>query len=89
MSPFEIGMLVCFGFSWPFSIWKVWRTKRTEGKSRLFASAVFIGYLCGISHKLFYNLDGVIWLYILNLVMVGFDLYLTNLYRKKNKDPEM
>lgn len=88
MSPFEIGMMVCFGLSWPFSIWKTWRTKRTEGKSRLFASAVFIGYVCGMLHKVIYNLDPVIFLYALNALMVAVDLYLTNLYRKQTKEPD-
>ncbi len=83
MSPFEIGMLVCFGFSWPISIWKLWRAKRSEGKSRLFASIVLAGYVCGILHKLIYSLDPVIVLYVVNLAMVGFDLHLTNQYKNK------
>lgn len=89
MSPFEIGMLVCFGVSWPLSIWKTWRSKRTDGKSRLFISVVIAGYICGVLHKLFYNFDLVIILYIFNLAMVGFDLYLTNLYKTKRKEPDV
>lgn len=86
MSPFEIGMLVCFGVSWPISIWKLWRTKRSDGKSRLFSTIVLIGYVCGILHKHYYTPgDPVIYLYFFNLAMVAFDLYLTILYKQRNK----
>ena len=87
MSPFEIGMLVCFGASWPLSILKLWRTKRSDGKSRLFLAIVILGYVCGVLHKIFYNFDLVVLLYVLNLAMVALDLHLTNLYRKRNKEP--
>ncbi len=87
MSPFEIGMLICFGASWPLSILKLWRTKRSDGKSRLFGVIVLIGYICGILHKLFFSLDIVILLYVVNLVLISFDLYLVLLYRN-NKGPQ-
>lgn len=76
MSIFEAFMLVCFGLSWPVSIAKSIRTKIVAGKSRLFMSIVCVGYLSGIIHKLVYSLDWVIALYILNLLMVAFDLFL-------------
>ncbi len=53
MSPFEIGMLVCFGISWPISVFKSWKTKSTAGKSILFMTAILIGYISGILHKIF------------------------------------
>jgi hypothetical protein len=77
MSPFEIGMMVCFGASWPFSVHKTWKTKIGTGKSFVFMWLVIIGYLSGIIHKIVYNYDLVIWLYVFNAIMVGTDLVLS------------
>ena len=76
MSPFEIGMLLCFGFSWPISIAKALRTRQVAGKSPLFLAVIAVGYVCGILHKIFYRPDWVIGLYVLNCAMVSFDLFL-------------
>ena len=80
MSPFEIVMLVCFGFSWPFSIVRSYKSRSTKGKSLPFLLLVEVGYFGGILHKIFYNPDIVMVLYILNAVMVATDicLYLRN-----------
>ena len=88
MSPFEIGMMICFGIGWPMSIWKTLRTKQSAGKSVRFLLIVITGYICGILHKIFFYYDFVIYLYILNLAMVLFDLYLTILYKKRTKEPD-
>jgi hypothetical protein len=76
MSIFEIIMLLCFGFAWPFSIYKSYTSRSIEGKSFLFLMVVFVGYLAGILHKSFYYYDNVIYLYILNMTMVGIDMLL-------------
>ncbi|MGI6588413.1 MAG: hypothetical protein ACOX2N_06545 [Peptococcia bacterium] len=76
MSIFEIIMLLCFGFAWPFSIYKSYTSRSIEGKSFLFLMVVFVGYLVGILHKSFYYYDNVIYLYILNMTMVGIDMIL-------------
>ena len=76
MSIFEIIMLLCFGFAWPFSIYKSYTSRSIEGKSFLFLMVVFVGYLAGILHKSFYYYDNVIYLYILNMTMVGIDMIL-------------
>ncbi|MDR1960447.1 MAG: hypothetical protein LBQ54_15665 [Planctomycetaceae bacterium] len=85
MSPFEIGMLVAFGVSWPVSIAKLLKAKRSEGKSITFAVIVIVGYLCGIAHKIFYNFDLVVILYIINTLMVLIDVMLTLYYRRRDK----
>jgi hypothetical protein len=82
MSIFEIGMLVCFGASWPFAVYKTWKTKTCEGKSMVFLWLVFIGYLSGVMHKIVYCLDLVILLYALNGLLVFTDLCLCYRYRK-------
>jgi hypothetical protein len=76
MSIFEALMIICFGLSWPFSIWKAYRTKRNGSKSVVFLWLIGLGYLAGIIHKIFYNYDLVILLYILNATMVFIDISL-------------
>ncbi|HWQ72700.1 MAG TPA: hypothetical protein VN370_10310 [Desulfitobacteriaceae bacterium] len=87
MSIFEITMLICFGAAWPFSIYRSYKSKSVRGKSFLFLVTVFIGYIAGILHKVFYNLDNVIYLYTLNMLMVGTDmlLFLRNSRLGENK----
>jgi hypothetical protein len=77
MSIFEVIMLVCFGSAWPTSIYKSISSKTAQGKSIAFLIIVFVGYIAGILHKLFYNLDWVVTLYALNGLMVLVDISIT------------
>ena len=81
MSMFEAGMLVCFGASWPFAVYKTWKSKTSAGKSMVFLWLVFIGYLSGILHKVVYNMDLVVFLYAANAILVLTDLVLSHYYR--------
>jgi len=83
---FEAVMLVCFGMAWPVSILKSWRSRTNKGKSRFFMLIVFVGYLSGLAHKLWWQekVDGVVWLYLLNAVMVAIDGVLS--YRNSRLD---
>lgn len=74
MSIFEALMLLCFGLAWPFSIYKSWKTKNNGSKSLIFLIALIIGYISGIIHKILYNFDGLIFLYITNAVMVSIEI---------------
>ena len=85
MSLFEMLMLVCFGVSWPVSIYKSVKTRVVAGKSPLFMGIVMLGYAAGITHKLLYSRDWVIILYCLNLLLVGTDLVLYFRYSKKSQ----
>ena len=73
-SPFEAFMIFAFGVSWPVSIIKTVRSNSVSGKSPLFLLLVFLGYVSGIIHKVRYNLDWVIAMYLLNALMVFADL---------------
>ncbi len=84
MSIFEIIMLICFGMAWPFSIYKSYTSRETKGKSVLFLFIIVAGYIAGILHKLLYNPDGVVFLYILNLLMVSADIALYYRNRRIN-----
>ncbi|MFC1513112.1 hypothetical protein ACFL5J_01550 [Thermodesulfobacteriota bacterium] len=76
MSIFEIVMLVCFGAAWPFSLYRSYRSRTNAGKSIFFLGVVFVGYISGTLHKVFYSYDPVIYLYIVNGLLVGGDILL-------------
>ena len=81
MSIFEAAMLFCFGFAWPLSIYRSYKSGTNAGKSLPFLYVVFFGYVSGTLHKIIYNFDPVIILYILNGLMVLIDIMLY--YRNK------
>lgn len=82
-------MLVCFGISWPVNVMKSIQMKSAKGKSLAFLIAIFVGYIFGIIHKLIYSRDGVLYLYILNLIMVGMDLALYFVNRRRDRENEV
>ncbi|MDD5721000.1 MAG: hypothetical protein PHT16_00935 [Candidatus Pacebacteria bacterium] len=86
MSIFEIGMLVCFGSAWPFSIYRSYTSRKNNGKSVTFLFILLLGYIFGILHKIFYNFDLVIYLYILNSIMVSIDILLFYRNARLNKE---
>lgn len=90
MSFFELGMLICFGVSWPLSVLKSYRMRTTKGKSLPFTLAIFVGYIMGITHKLLYSRDIVLVMYIINLLMVSADiaLYFRNLRLDKQREAQ-
>ena len=81
-------MLVCFGVSWPFSIWKSWRTKNVSGKSAVFLWLIFLGYLAGITNKIVRSLgpeaelESVTALYAVNALLVFIDILLYYRYSR-------
>ncbi len=80
---FETIMLLCFGFAWPFSIYRTWKTKTSTGKSMFFLCIILSGYISGIFFKIYGNFNEVIYLYILNAILVSVDMMLTLKYREK------
>ena len=87
---FEAGMMIGFGFSWPISIFKSWRTKYVRGKSIAFMCLVFVGYLCGIAAKCFEaaeqgQFEHVTILYVLNAIFVAIDISLYFKYRRNHE----
>lgn len=74
---FEAGMVICFGVSWPLSVYKSWKSRTTKGKSLAFELFIFLGYISGMVGKLVtHNITYVFIFYVLNLVMVSIDLCL-------------
>ena len=82
---FETIMLICFGLSWPISVWKSWTSRTAKGKSVFFAYAIIVGYICGILGKITTgNINYVLGLYVLNTLMVTTDVVLY--YRNRRLD---
>lgn len=84
MSIFEAGMIFCFGASWPFALYKTFKTKLAGGKSRTFYVLVLLGYICGILHKIFFHMDIVFWMYVACFVLIAADFTLVLIYRRRN-----
>lgn len=84
---FEAVMLICFGASWPISIYKTLKVKNPAGKSLIFLWLILVGYLAGIAFKLCQG-DGqwVIVFYALNTILVSVDLFFTTKYMKRVKN---
>lgn len=81
----ESIMLICFGLSWPISVYKSLKTQSTQGKSIIFLSAILLGYVAGIMGKVIGgNINYVLAIYIFNfcIVSVDFCLYFRNKKRE-------
>ena len=87
----ETIMLICFGCSWPISIFKSWRTKFVRGKSVIFLMLVFIGYLAGATGKVLRARHSgdlpefTTLLYAFNAILVMIDLMLYYKYRHNHE----
>ena len=90
----EIGMLIAFGFSWPFNIAKSWRSRTAKGKSVIFEFIVVFGYLVGLLGKyITWQRSGTLpwstWFYLADIAMVTVDIVLyfrnTALDRQREK----
>ena len=87
MQIFEFIMLICFGLSWPISVYKSIKSKSTQGKSVVFIVAIIIGYISGIIGKIINDqLTYVLIIYCFNLIVVSVDLVLFFINRKREKE---
>lgn len=78
-------MLLCFAASWPFNIYRSWKSRTAAGKSIMFEVIVIIGYFCGIgSHMANDQINVVIIFYVLDIVLVSIDMVL--FFRNKKLD---
>lgn len=86
MKIFECIMLICFGLSWPISVYKSIKSKTTKGKSLVFILAIIIGYISGIIGKVInHDISYVLVLYCVNLLVVSFDLALFFINKRREK----
>lgn len=90
----EVGMVVCFGISWPLNIYKAWKAKTAKGSSVLFYFFIWIGYLFGLGSKYIRLQRGIatpgyVWFfYLLNTIMVsiGILVYFRNKMYDKTRN---
>ena len=84
----EAMMLIIFGASWPAQILKTIRAKNPQGKSFLFLYMILTGYACGLASKFVggtWRGNWIIYLYMLDLLMVGTDTVLSHYYLRRLK----
>lgn len=90
----EAVMIILFGISWPFNLFKSIKTKSAKGKSLLFLVLVDIGYIAGITSKFFS--ETFVWatdwwifmIYIINFTFVTADLIIYFINRSRDKKVE-
>ena len=89
---FEAVMVICFGLSWPISVYKSWKSRTAKGKSLFFEVFIFIGYVSGIIGKIYTGkITYVFAFYIVNIFMVSIDLclYLRNSRLDRLRDAQV
>ena len=83
----EAMMLICFGLSWPISLYKNIKARTAKSMSLQFTLLIITGYISGIIAKIANDsFNYVLVIYILNLLIVSANIvvYFINLrYDKK------
>ena len=92
----ETLMIVCFGLSWPLSVYKSWKSRTAKGKSLQFEIFIWIGYIFGITKNFILFSNGSnSWIfflgwafYFLNFIEITIDmlLYFRNVKLDKERD---
>lgn len=83
----EALMILCFGLSWPISIYRSYVSGTAKGKSIFFEVFLWVGYVFGIARKLMQyfvaagaGLDFLFYLglvfYFLNIIEISIDMAL-------------
>lgn len=73
----EAAMVICFGVSWPLSIFKSFTSRTAKGKSIVFLIFIWVGYVFGIISKIIPgNITYVFVFYVINIIMVSADIVL-------------
>lgn len=86
----ETIMLICFGISWPMSLYKNIKAKTAKNMSLGFILMITLGYISGIGAKLYLkNYTYVLIIYFFNLIVVGMNIgvyFINKNYDKKGKN---
>ncbi len=98
MNLLEALMILCFGLSWPISIYRSYVAGTAKGKSLFFEVFLWIGYVFGIVRKFWQlssgsGLDFLFYLglvfYFLNIVEISIDMLLYVRNSKLDRAREM
>lgn len=84
----EAFMLICFGLSWPLSLYKNIKAKTAKSMSLQFTLLIITGYIAGITAKIVNNnFNYVLVIYILNLIIVSANIvvyFINSRYDKRS-----
>ncbi len=86
---FETIMLICFGLSWPLTVYKNIKSRTAKSMSLGFILLIITGYIAGITAKLSVgNVGFVLAVYIINLTIVAVNLavYFRNRHFDKKRE---
>jgi len=82
----ETIMLVCFGISWPLSVWNNLKSGTAKAMSLPFILMIALGYVAGITAKVMSKANlYVLIIYCINLFFVLCNLVLYFVNRRKDK----
>lgn len=85
----EATMLICFGFSWPMSVYKNYKARTAKSMSLPFTLLIISGYIAGISAKIYsHTFNYVLVVYILNLLIVSANVAVYFINRKHDNESE-
>jgi hypothetical protein len=78
-------MLLCFGASWPFAIYKSYTSGQVGSKCLVFLLLILAGYGAGICYKYQTHTDWVLGIYLFIFAMVTSEvvLYIRNTRRSR------
>ncbi len=86
----ETIMLICFGFSWPMSVYKNIKAGTAKSMSLGFIVMITLGYVAGITAKIAArNFSYVLTVYIVNLIMVSVNIVVYFINREHDKKRRM
>ncbi|WP_411676851.1 hypothetical protein [Caproicibacter sp.] len=100
MNLLEALMILCFGLSWPISIYRSYTARTAKGKSLFFEVFLWIGYVFGIIREFMQfssgeELDFLFYLgwvfYFLNIAEITIDmvLYVRNVRLDKKREAKL
>jgi len=94
----ETIMIICFGISWPVSVYKSWTSATAKGKSFHFETFIWMGYIAGIAKNFVLFFEGksgwsfyLGWFfYFFNFAMITIDiaLYFRNVRLDRKREAE-
>ena len=85
----ETVMLVCFGCSWPLSVYKNIKARSARAMSLQFILLIITGYIAGITAKIMRgNFSYVLVMYIINLVIVSVNVVVYFINRRYDRQAE-
>lgn len=85
----ESLMLICFGLSWPISVYKNFKLKTAKGMSLPFILLITSGYIAGITAKIIsHNINYVLIVYFINLFIVSINIVIYFINRHYDKAEE-